>query len=450
MQNVKGTHDLLPLESANYDAITELFSNIATVFGYHSVNPPVIEHAELFSRNVGESSDIVRKEMYNFFDKGGRELALRPEFTAGIIRLIVQNKLYVNNELPLKYYYVGPVFRYDRPQLGRYRQFMQFGVESVGLSSPVNDAEIIAMSYSMLKTLGLNNIALKINTLGDDESRNNYREALKSYFTKYIDNMCEDCKQRLISNPLRILDCKVKEDQQYISNAPKISAYLSANAKARFEMLLNNLKTLNIPYEIDEGLVRGLDYYSDTVFEFHYTNSKGVNYGAIGGGGHYDKLVKQIGGPDMPGFGFSFGVERIYNTLNDEGLLPIKQEAIDIYVMPIGIENQIYGLKIANQLRMNGFLVDMCLEQCKIGNMFKRAEKKGAKFALIIGENEIKNNIVIIKNIASQEQQEIKQEDLLSYFINLTHSCHCHEYEGGDNCNHDNKDCCCHNKDVHQ
>ena len=402
--NVKGTHDIIGGEAEAYSYVENVMSQIASFYGFLPVRPPVLEHSELFIRGVGESSDVVRKEMYTFDDKGGRSLTLRPEFTAGIIRLIVQNKLLPVNELPLKYYYCGPVFRYERPQLGRYRQFNQFGVESVGHNSPYADVETIALAYTILQCLGLENVTIKINTLGDEESRNAYREALKEFFKDKVEHMCSDCQTRYEINPLRILDCKVPEDQEIVKDAPKMSNFLSEASKKRFDLVLKCLEEMNIPYEVDDTLVRGLDYYSDTVFEFHYVSAKGNDYGAVGAGGHYDKLVRELGGPDVPGVGFSFGVERIVSVLSDDELLNIENPKLDVYVMPLGFESQAYALDVADYVRVLGYRVDMCFDDVKIGSMFKRAEKKGAKLAIIIGEEEVKNNKVIIKDLQKQEQ----------------------------------------------
>ena len=439
--NVKGTHDIIGGEAENYAYVENLMSQIASFYAFRPVRPPVLEHTELFVRGVGEASDVVRKEMYTFDDKGGRSLTLRPEFTAGIMRLIVQNKLLPVNELPLKMYYCGPVFRYERPQLGRYRQFNQFGVESVGHNNPHADVEVIALAYTILQILGLENVVIKINTLGDDASRNAYRTALKEYFKDKIANMCEDCKMRYEINPLRILDCKVPEDQEIVKGAPKMSKFLSENSQKRFSLVLDSLKELGIPYEIDDTLVRGLDYYSETVFEFHYTSRKGLNYGAIGAGGHYDKLVSEIGGPDAPGVGFSFGIERIVSVLTDDGLLEESSNMkLDAYVMPIGLESQKYALLVADEMRLLGYRVDMCFDDVKLGNMFKRAEKKGAKLAVIIGEEEIKNEQVIIKDLAKQEQIVVPFVELEEKCDELLASCWCGMNER-ECC--EGEECCC-------
>ena len=426
INNVKGTHDIIAGEAESYAYVENVMSQIASFFAFQPVRPPVLEYNELFVRGVGESSDVVRKEMYTFKDKGDRDLTLRPEFTAGIIRLIVQNKLLAVNELPLKFYYCGPVFRYERPQLGRYRQFNQFGVESVGHNSPYADVEVISLAYTILQSLGLANVTIKINTLGDEASRNAYRSALKDFFKDKVADMCEDCKQRYELNPLRMLDCKVPEDQEIVKGAPKMSQFLSNESKDRFAKVLNALQEMNIPYEVDDTLVRGLDYYSETVFEFHYVSAKGNDYGAVGAGGHYDKLVKEVGGPDAPGVGFSFGVERIVNVLCDDGLLESNPAMkLDAYVMPIGEESQAHAISVADRLRVLGYKVDMCFDSVKLANMFKRAEKKNAKLAVIIGEDEIKNNKVIIKNMESKEQFDVSLEDLENKIDELLCTCSC-------------------------
>jgi histidyl-tRNA synthetase len=331
------------------------------------------------------------------------------------MRLIIQNKLLATSELPVKSYYVGPVFRYERPQLGRYRQFTQFGVEAVGNDSPEIDVETIVLAYTILSSLNLDNVSVVINTIGDDESRLNYKNALKAYFAKYLDQMCPDCHTRYELNPLRILDCKVPDDQKIVAGATKMKDYLSDAAKERFNKVLSLLDALEIPYVVDDTLVRGLDYYSETVYEFHYVSSNGNDYGAIGGGGHYGKLVKELGGPDVAGVGFSFGVDRLYSVLKDDGLLPEGLDnPIEIYVMPLGETSKSLAMQAASTLRLSGYRVDFCFEDVKLGNMFKRAERKGARFAIIIGENEVNNNEVIIKNLTSTEQITVPFDKLVS------------------------------------
>ena len=436
VNNVKGTHDIIGEEASAFNYIENLLKQICELFAYNEVRPPVMEYSELFVRGVGEGSDIVRKEMYTFLDKGERSITLRPEFTAGIMRLIIQNKLLATNELPYKAYYCGPVFRYERPQLGRYRQFNQFGVEAVGNNSAEVDVEAIVLAYTILSSLNLDNVKIAINTLGDDESRNAYKEALKAYFAKYLDKMCPDCHSRYELNPLRILDCKVPEDQEIVKGAPKMKDYLSNAAKERFARVLALLDELNIPYEVDDTLVRGLDYYAETVFEFHYVSKTGNDYGAIGAGGHYDKLVKELGGPDAAGVGFSFGVERLYNVLKDDNLLPKGLDnPIEIYVMPIGDKAKALAMSVSANLRLSGYRVDMCYEDVKLGNMFKRAERKGAQFAVIIGEDEVNKEEVVIKNLKTTEQKSYPLDKLVEVISS----------EMGDECCGDN--CSCHHKE---
>ena len=453
IQNVKGTHDVLSNESKLYQRVESLMCSVAELFAYKEVRVPVMEYSDLFIRGVGKSSDIVRKEMYTFLDHGDRSITLRPEFTAGIMRMLIQNKVLAVNELPVKSYYLGPVFRYDRPQLGRYRQFNQFGIESVGHDSPLNDCEVISLAYTILCSLGLDNVVIRINTLGDEESRNNYREALKEYFGKHLDHMCSDCKERYELNPLRILDCKVPSDQEIVKDAPLMNDYLSDKSRERFAYVLKVLEELEIPYEVDTTLVRGLDYYSETVFEFHYTSKAGNNYGAIGGGGHYGHLVRDLGGPDVPGIGLSFGIERLVSVIKDDQEEEIVEEGPDFYIMPMGEKAHEYGLLVADDLRVSGYATDFCFDDVKLGNMFKRAERKNAKYALIIGDNEVENDEVVIKDLKSQEQKTIQRSLLLDYVDELfdEHECGCHKDDGEHHCCHENKEeehhCCCHNKE---
>jgi len=409
----KGTHDVILDEARAYDRIETVFKAAADLYGFNEMRTPVIEHTELFVRSVGDSSDIVRKEMYTFKDKGDRSITLRPELTAGIMRSIVNNKLYATQDLPLKAYYVGPAFRYERPQLGRFRQFNQFGVEAVGVTSPYSDAEVIMLGFNALKMLGFEDITLKINTLGDEASRNAYRVALKDYFASHLEGMCEDCKVRYEVNPLRILDCKVPEDQKIVDGAPRMSDYLSPEAKERFDAILALLDAFSVPYEIDENLVRGLDYYSHVVFEYHYTTKKGVNVGAMGAGGHYDNLISDLGGPALSGVGFACGIERVYALLKDDELLVDTQENTDFYVMPLGEAALQDGFMIASALRAAGYRTEVCLENKNFKTMFKRAERKGSRFALIIGEDEVKTETVTLKNLTTQEQSKVAYGELI-------------------------------------
>ena len=409
---VKGTHDIIADEATLYSTIERTALGVAGLFGYKEIRTPIIEHTPLFLRSVGESSDIVNKEMYTFDDKGGRSITLRPELTAGIMRSIVSNKLYANTDLPLRFSYVGPCFRYERPQAGRYRQFNQFGIEAVGAPSVYLDAEVIQVGYRLLTIMGLENVKVLINSLGDEESRKAYKEALREYFSKHIDKMCPDCKRRLEVNPLRILDCKVPEDIEIVKGAPKMTEYLSPESKAYLQTVISLLSSVGIETEIDTNLVRGLDYYTGVVFEYHFAKTEGVeNVGALGGGGHYANLLAEIGGPNEEGIGLAFGIERlayiIKTVLNpDTSLNP------DVYLMGMTDEIIQQNFVLADLLRGNAFSVEMNYSTKSMSSLFKTASRKGAKFAIIVGEDEMAKKEVAIKNLKTQEQTLVKLEDL--------------------------------------
>lgn len=443
---VKGTHDIFADEADVYYYIQNVFKAICELYGYREIQTPILEYTDVFDRSTGESSDVVRKEMYTFLDKGNRSVTLRPEGTAGVMRSIVENKLYVNNDLPLKTYYYGPVFRYERPQLGRYRQFFQAGVEAVGVDSARLDAETIALAMQVLSYLGFKNLKLKINTLGDASSRAAYKEALKEYFAKHIDSMCEDCKARLVLNPMRILDCKVPEDQEIVKGAPKMSDYLSLEASQRFGLTLSIINSMGIDYEVDESLVRGLDYYGQVVFEVHALSDLGKDYGALLGGGHYDGLLTAFNGPkDIDhGVGFALGVERIYSLMKDNNLINDDIiSSLDIYMMPLGEEVMDDAFELTQNIRLLGYSVEMpFVPSKKIATYFKKAEKHKARFAIILGVDELEKGVVQIKNLNTQEQIEASLEDLditLDKLFNENehcdcdceedHHCHCHHEE---------------------
>lgn len=421
---VKGTHDLYDEEANLYRDIESRCMFVANMFNYHEIRTPIMEHTNLFVRGVGDSSDIVNKEMYTFDDKGGRSVTLRPELTAGIMRSIVSNKLYANADLPLKYFYLGPCFRYERPQAGRYRQFSQFGIEAIGGNSYLQDAEVISLGYRILYFLGLDNVKVYINSLGDETSRNNYRKALKEYFAKHIKNMCADCKRRYETNPLRILDCKVPEDQEIIKGVPKMSDYLTPEAKAYLNNVVSLLKEIDIEVIQDDNLVRGLDYYTGVVFEYHADKVEGLDdVGALGGGGHYAKLLAELGGPDLEGVGLAFGIERLayvfkhtskenYNFGPDLYLMGMSQEIID------------KNFSLAELLRSNGFVVESNYEVKSLKSLLKSAVKKNARFALIMGENEVLNGQVTVKNLKTQEQTSIKLDDMVRVLKDMVMEAH--------------------------
>lgn len=452
---VKGTHDVILKDARKYSYIEVVLERAAELYGYKEFRTPIIETSELFLRSVGDSSDIVRKEMYTFDDKGGRSITLRPEITAGTIRSMVANKLFAMQDYPIKGYYCGPCFRYERPQQGRYRQFNQFGVECAGVIRSERDAEVISMGYNSLMMLGFKNLELKINTLGDEETRANYRAALKDYFAKYIDTMCDDCKERFKLNILRILDCKVESDRKIIDGAPKISDYLTEKAKTDFDTILKNLDKLGIKYTIDPELVRGLDYYSGVVFEFHYTSSAGKNYGAIGAGGHYNNLVHEIGGPEIEGCGYAMGIERLASVMEDDNLFAEADidQFLDVYIMPLGERAISESLSIANLIRMSGYTCDICLENKGMGQMFKKGERRDALYALIVGDNELDSHKFVLKNMLSQEQIEVNEDELIDKLDSLfaeddDDDCCCgHDHHDGECCcgheHHHEDGCCC-------
>lgn len=417
---VKGTHDILEDESRKYYEVESLFRSLAFLYGYKEIRTPIIEHTPLFLRSVGEGSDIVNKEMYTFDDKGGRSITLRPEMTAGVLRSITSNKAYVNKELPLRYFYNGPCFRYERPQAGRYRQFHQLGVELLGSTSYLADVEVITLGYKLLSNIGLKNVKIKINSLGDDESRANYKVALKEYFTKHIDSMCEDCHHRLEVNPLRILDCKVPSDIEIVKDAPRMSDYLSEASKDRLNKVIDALTSLGIEVERDENLVRGLDYYTGVVFEYHITPKEGENdVGAIGGGGHYAKLLKELGGPDLEGVGLSFGEERLIYVSKEAMGESYNYEGPDFYFASLCEEALSKNLSYSEYLRNAGLHIETNYEVKSVKSALKSALKLNAKFIAFVGEDEIKNKVITIKNLKSQVQQTIKVENLYRNALEL-------------------------------
>ena len=409
---VKGTHDIIADEANLYTMIENTAMGIASLYGYKEIRTPILEHTPLFLRSVGESSDIVNKEMYTFEDKGARSVTLRPELTAGVMRSIVSNKLYANADLPLKYCYVGPCFRYERPQAGRYRQFNQFGVEAVGAPSIYQDAEVIAIGHRLLNAIGLSDVKVLINSLGDEESRKAYKEALRDYFSKHIDKMCSDCKRRLEVNPLRILDCKVPEDVEIVKNAPKMTDYLSPESKMYLQSVISILEKIGIETEIDTNLVRGLDYYTGVVFEYHFAKKDGVdNVGALGGGGHYANLLAEVGGPSLEGIGLAMGIERLAYIVRTV-INPNTNLGPDFYLMGMTDDIIEQNFVLSDMLRASGFIIEMNYATKSMGALFKAANRKNAKFAIIVGEDEVAKKEVAVKNLRTQTQTLVKLDDL--------------------------------------
>ena len=432
IQKPKGTYDVINNKKILY--FEALVKNLMEVYNYEYFRTPIFESSELFHRGVGETSDIVTKETYDFKDRSDRNMTLRPEGTAGVVRSYIENKLYGNHSVPVKAWYFGPMYRYERPQSGRFREFYQFGVEVLGSSDPIADAEVISIPVNIYRLLGIKNVKVRINTLGDIESRNNYREALINYFKPYINDLCEDCQERYLKNPLRILDCKVDNDKECMKNVPTTIEYLNDYSKEYFESVKKYLDALGIEYVVDTNIVRGLDYYSHTVFEVTAEIQNFGSQNVLCGGGRYDGLVKQLDGPETPGVGFALGLERLLSALDAEGIdLGVKDE-IDLYMTYMSENEKDVALGLTNDLRLNGFKVELDYMNRNLKSNFKQADRLNAKFIGIIGEYEKKNKYLTIKNNKTKEEFKVKYEDLI-YFLDEGLSshccgddCHCHEH----------------------
>ncbi|MFS0561822.1 histidine--tRNA ligase [Terribacillus sp. 179-K 1B1 HS] len=408
MKAPRGTQDILPGTSEKWQYAEQVLTDLASRFNYKEIRVPIFEHTELFLRGVGETTDIVQKEMYTFKDKGDRSLTLRPEGTASVVRAYVQNKLYGLPEQPTKLFYYGPMFRYERPQQGRMRQFVQFGVEALGSEDPAIDAEVISLAMSGYQQLGLKSLKLIINTLGDKESRDAHRTALIEHFTPVKDELCSDCQNRLEKNPLRILDCKKDREHPKVKSAPSIHDYLNEESKAYFDAVKNNLDAIGIAYEVDPNLVRGLDYYNHTAFEIM---SDAEGFGALTtltGGGRYNGLVEEVGGPSTPGIGFALSIERLLFALEAEGIeLPVKT-GTDVYVVALGegaVQKE--AVKLTYQLRLAGLTADKDYLGKKMKGQFKAADRQQAKFVVVLGEDELAKGVISLRNMQDGQQTEV-------------------------------------------
>ncbi|PKK92967.1 MAG: histidine--tRNA ligase, partial [Tenericutes bacterium HGW-Tenericutes-6] len=384
INKVKGTYDVLPNESYLWHALEEKIRETLKIYNIKEMRTPIMEYSEVFHRQ-NELSDMVTKETYDFDDRGDRKLTLRPEGTAGIIRSYVENKLYASQELE-KVYYIGPNFRYERPQKGRYRQFYQFGVEAIGTVDPAIDAEMIILAYDFMKRLGLKGVRVRINSLGDDDSRKAYQEALEAHFLPHEASLCDDCKARLHKNPLRILDCKVDQKHPAVLNAPTPQDYLTDQSKAYFQEVLEHLNAAKISYEIHKKLVRGLDYYSHTVFEIEADIEGFGAQNVLGGGGRYQKLVSELGGPELGGIGFACGMERLLLALEAEEVNFAKEDTLDAYVIVFNQSLKPTASKILYDLRQKNIIADMNYTQKAFKGQLKQALRLGAKYLIILGE----------------------------------------------------------------
>lgn len=411
----RGTQDIYGDESYRWQQLEKLLRQFCLLYNFDEIRTPIFEHTNVFKRE-NDSSDMVNKEMYTFTPTNSHiSLTLRPEGTAGVVRSYVENKMFSSPDLPVKLFYMGPMHRHERPQKGRLRIFNQFGVESLGLKSPYADVEVMVMAYSILKALGLENITILLNTLGDDASREAYRKALKDYFAPYLDDLCTDCKRRYEQNPLRILDCKIDHDKPYLKNAPSMQDYLNEESKEYFQTVTRLLDEMEIPYRIDPNLVRGLDYYTHTVFEMV---SEDENMGAqstLLAGGRYDNLIPFFGGPKQSGIGWALGEERLLLALEAEGIDLGGKPDLDAYVMVLNPEARDYAFQVLTLLRSHGFRSEMDFMQKSFKGQFKAADRAKAKLTLLIGEDELKNKAVTVKNKAAKSQDTISLDQVVEF-----------------------------------
>ena len=415
LQKPKGTQDILPADSAKWQYVENVARETFKKYNYGEIRTPMFEHYEVISRSVGDTTDIVTKEMYDFHDKGDRHITLRPEGTAPVVRSYVENKLFAPEvQKPVKVYYIGSMFRYERPQAGRLREFHQLGVECFGSKNPATDVETIAMAYQLFNTLGIKDVTLHLNSLGNTESRLAYRQALIDYLTPMRESLSKDSQRRLDENPLRVLDSKEKEDKVAVENAPSILDYLDDESQAHFDEVRAMLDSLNIPYVIDTNMVRGLDYYNYTIFEFITTIDKSEL--TICAGGRYDSLVEYFGGPETAGFGFGLGLERLLLVLDKQGIeLPV-EESLDVYIAVLGSGANGKALELVQAIRYQGFKAERDYLGRKIKAQFKSADTFKAKTVITLGESEVESGQVNVKNNSTREEVTVSFEELTKNF----------------------------------
>lgn len=415
LQKPKGTQDILPADSAKWQYVENVARETFKKYNYGEIRTPMFEHYEVISRSVGDTTDIVTKEMYDFHDKGDRHITLRPEGTAPVVRSYVENKLFAPEvQKPVKVYYIGSMFRYERPQAGRLREFHQLGVECFGSKNPATDVETIAMAYQLFNMLGIKDVTLHLNSLGNNESRLAYRQALIDYLTPMRESLSKDSQRRLDENPLRVLDSKEKEDKLAVENAPSILDYLDEESQAHFDEVRTMLESLNIPYVIDTNMVRGLDYYNHTIFEFITTIDKSEL--TICAGGRYDSLVEYFGGPETAGFGFGLGLERLLLVLDKQGITLPVEEGLDVYIAVLGSEANGKALELAQAIRHQGFKAERDYLGRKIKAQFKSADAFKAKTVITLGESELESGQVSVKNNTTREEVTVSFEELTENF----------------------------------
>ena len=405
---VRGTKDIIGEEAKKYVYISNVAQKMFENYGYNFVKTPIFEETELFKRGIGEATDVVEKEMYTFKDRGDRSITLRPENTASLVRCYLENAIYAKEEIS-RFYYNGSMFRYERPQAGRQREFNQIGLEVFGEKSPKVDAEVIAIGYKFLEKLGISDLEVKINSVGSKESRTIYREKLIEHFSKHLDDMCDDCKDRINRNPLRLLDCKVDKDKDFYKSAPNIIDFLFEDERKHYEDVKKYLDIFGIKYTEDPTLVRGLDYYSSTVFEI-VTNKLG-SQGTVLGGGRYDNLLKELGDKDIPAVGFATGVERIMMLLGEN----YPKNNPDVYIAWLGENTSETALKIAESLRDNDIKVYIDYSEKGMKSHMKKADKLSVRYCIILGEDELNKGIVLLKDFSTREQKEVKIEKIINY-----------------------------------
>ena len=410
----RGTKDILPDAVGAWTYVEEVIRDLCARYGYHEIRTPVFEHTELFQRGIGDGTDVVDKEMYTFSDRGDRSLTLRPENTASAVRAYLQNKLYADGGLQ-KLFYIGSMFRYDRPQAGRMREFHQFGVEAIGGESPAVDAEAILLAYDFLTALGLKGLTLKLNSVGCPNCRPVYRERLQVYFKEQLASLCDDCQSRYTVRPMRILDCKVDAEKPFMAGAPVITDCLCEECSSHFEAVQNHLRAAGVSYELDSRLVRGLDYYTRTAFEIAYPPLGAQS--AVAGGGRYDGLVEELGGNPTPAVGFATGLERVLLALEQQNLLPTQPPAADVFLIALGEAAAAAAFPLLHELRRGGVRALMDYAGRSMKAQMKQANKFGARYAVILGEDELARHEAVVRNMAESTQETYSLDDMVKRLI---------------------------------
>lgn len=408
IQSIRGVKDILPGDIEKWQWVEEVARNVFSRYGFKEIRLPIFENTKLFSKSIGETTDIVEKEMYTFEDRSGEQITLRPEGTASVVRAYIEHKMY-NPPSVVKLYYMGPMFRYERPQAGRFRQFYQIGIEAMGTDSPTVDVEVMTLLIEFFRLLGLNNLELQINSLGCADCRPKYRETLKTAIRGHLGELCKNCNHRYERNPLRVLDCKVERDREIAQELPKTKDHLCASCRTNFDQVQALLDSTQTPYSLNPLLVRGLDYYTRTTFEVVSTGLGAQN--AICGGGRYDSLVEEFEGPPTPCFGFALGMERLISVIPFGDKIDLETRP-DIFVVGLGDEARSVTFKIIHELRQNGFSVDQDYVGGSMKSQMRKANKSGARFSLIVGENEIKSGKYLLKDMENSSQNEVSAQDL--------------------------------------